>query len=160
MIDIKSEPSGAGYLGLLQLASKYCDKFSLILKRPKVGRSARAKRMESRLARFSITEERAVSWPGTGRPKGSAPARMGFYQLGDASKAVLEEIDRLYAWCLPTLPEDLTFYRRDGALFLVSIAHEKEAVIRVAEVSSKEFRATVPGVEYEWQAGERWNPRR
>lgn len=158
MFRIISEPRGESYLALLRLASRHCGTFSLVLKRPGIGRGPSAKQMESRLSAFSVGEQRTVSWGGTSRPLGSAPARLGVYRLCDDSLRILEEVDGLFAWCLPHLPEDLILYRPDGRMFIGSTAHEMVAMLAAAEITEEEFRAVAPDVDYQWHPGE-WQAR-
>lgn len=156
MIQILSEPRGDDYRRLLTLSAEYCSTFTLVLKRPKVGRGANAKRTEAELLPHSIQEKRVVSWAGTIRPAGSSPARLGVYRFCAKSMELLSKVDGLYDWCLPDLPEDLDLFRHDGRPFLLSTAHEREAMIGAVEISEKRFREIAPNVEYRWVPGERW----
>lgn len=154
MFRILSEPADESCRGLLRLALEHCETFTLVLKRTKVGRGINAKRMESRLKRFSIEEDWVKSWGGTHLMKGAA--RLGRYRLCEESLELLGEVPGLYSWCLPQLPEDLDFYRADGRPFLVSSGHEREAMLGAGRITERVSRAAAPDVEYEWLPGERW----
>ena len=136
---LKSEPRGDGYRRLLDFVAQHCDSFRLVLGHPQMKRNETAIETEDRLKPFLIAEEYATSSPGTRRPDDAEPLRLGRYRLDLDSLKILQVADRLYAWCLPNLPEDLACYTPEGREFLGSIAHEREAWIDAPGVSEDEL---------------------
>ena len=136
---LKSEPRGDGYRRLLDFVAQHCDSFRLVLAHPQMKRNETAIETEERLKPFLIAEEYATSSPGTRRPDDAEPLRLGRYRLDPDSLKILQVADRLYAWCLPSLPEDLACYTPEGREFLGSIGHEREACIDAPGVSKDEL---------------------
>jgi hypothetical protein len=121
-LEIVVEPTGQTYHSLLELAKHRCVSFSLIWRADEVCDTATAHRLASHL----ISDKRVTAWPGT-QLLGGAPATMRIYALNDFSAKVLAEASGLYGWQHPNRPEDLTFYRADGTVWMASIAHEEQA---------------------------------
>ena len=153
MISIKEEPLNESYRGLLKLAARYSCEFRLVTKLKTQKPGVHAAEVLDRLRPFLIDEKPQSKWAGTTTL--GDPVPVARYRLEAASMAILEEADGLYAWMLPDLPEDLSFYLADGSCFLSSTAHESEAMLRLGSVTTDEFERSVPGVPYKWFPGSR-----
>ena len=137
-LDILAEPTGDAYARLIDLSTRYCDRFSLIWRPGE--RCDRA--VEAALSPHLVSEERVVEWPGT-KLLGGPPATMRTYQLSTLSSQILKTVDGLYSWQHPEHPEDLALYSASGQLWLGSIAHEGDAWFADGVVTEKEL-ADVP----------------
>jgi hypothetical protein len=123
-IYIVAEPRGAVYQELLNLAAEVCGSFSLVWRdQLQFDRSAQA--IEDLLSPYLVREERTDEWPGTKLMGHLATVR--HYRVAGEAMRVLDGAAGLYAWSAPERPEDLAFYTADGAVWLASIAHEKDA---------------------------------
>ena len=75
-------------------------------------------------------------------------ARIVNYQ---ASSSVVQELETstggLYDWIVPHRPEDLGFRRRDGSVWLASIAHERDAWLELELNELKELHEAYPEIE-------------
>ena len=78
-----------------------------------------------------IREETASEWPGTQLL--DSTARIDHYLLDGRSRELLIEVNGLYSWLAPELPEDLALYQ-DGRCWMASIAHERQAWLHVGVV--------------------------
>ena len=114
-LDILAEPAGNAYPQLIDLGTRYCERFSLIWRAGEFCEPA----IEIALAPHLVREERVVEWPGT-KLLGGPPAIMRTYQLTTLSSRVLKAADSLYAWQHPERPEDLALYAASGELWLGS----------------------------------------
>jgi len=123
-IDILEEPRGAQFDDLLSLATEVCGSFSLVW-RDQLEHGDSAQEIQQSLATYLFREERTDEWPGTRLHGHQATVRHYRVELG--SMRVLKRAGGLYAWLAPDYPEDLVFYTPDGAVWLGSIAHEREA---------------------------------
>jgi hypothetical protein len=142
-VHIQTEPIGDVYVGLLQLARRYCPTFSLMW-REDVGQSQSARDVADTLAPDLIAQERVREWPGTQMLGAPVPLRR--YRFTDDALAVLLGAPGLYAWQAPDRPEDLAFYDEDGAVWLGSIAHERASFFGPAAPSAEEIREAVSGL--------------
>ena len=137
-LDILAEPAGDAYARLIDLATCYCERFSLIWRAGELCEPA----IEIELAPHLVSEERVVEWPGT-KLLGGPPAIMRTYQLSTLSSRVLKAANRLYAWQHPERPEDLALYTASGQLWLGSIAHEGDAWFEDGAATASEL-ANIP----------------
>lgn len=127
MIIIVEEPKEEVYSNLLDLAFEVCDEFQLILRRDmgnirifdpilaKLNESFKEMKLDSQWASNILEDDNY--------------AEVYWYEANEQSKKVIKELaDSLYAWKIPNLPEDLSFFKNNSA-WLVNNAHEEEAYI-------------------------------
>jgi hypothetical protein len=139
-LDILAEPTGAAYVRLIDVAARYCERFSLIW-RPGVSCDPA---IEIALAPHLASEAHVFEWPGT-RLLGGPPALMRTYQLNSLSSRILKAANRLYAWQHSERAEDLALYAAGGQLWLGSVAHEGAAWLEDGAATAKEL-ASIPVV--------------
>ncbi len=137
-LDILAEPAGAAYARLIDLAARYCERFSLI-SRPGAPCDPG---IDIALAPHLVSEAQVTEWPGT-QLLGGPPAVMRMYHLNSLSCRILKTANRLYAWQHPERAEDLAFYVATGQLWLGSIAHEGDAWLEDGAATAKEL-ASIP----------------
>jgi hypothetical protein len=138
-----TEPSGATYVSLLRCAFSRGDRFSLVQRRS-VAMAATA--LETlRLLEPSLLDQRMTAdWPGTRLVGDKALLRE--YRCTDASRKVLESaVAGLYEWTQPAQPEDLVVSTR-GEPWLVSIAHERDAQLRLTPEDMSNLQEQAPEV--------------
>lgn len=126
-LDILKEPAGKTYEELVLLASETCTSFSLVWQNG-LRFDVAAQEIADALKPMIIKEEHTDAWPGT---KLFGPmATVRHYRMSAQAVEVLKRPKRLYAWEAPACPEDLAFYR-NGAVWLGSIAHEKDSWLEI-----------------------------
>ena len=138
---IRAEPTGHVYQALLGLSLQHCETFILVvgserlLERP--GRD-----VLERLSPLVITRSEEQEWPGT---KLIGPTSTVWrFKLSDEAVGVLTSAcDGLYDWVEPRLPEDPCLLRADGIPWLVTIAHERDAYMRLSETERAIVRQTL-----------------
>ncbi|HYU20980.1 MAG TPA: hypothetical protein VEQ11_20010 [Chloroflexota bacterium] len=146
--DLVAEPSGDMYDRLLAFASRHAASFSLVLTRAsRTSESALA--ALGALQQFEIGERETSEWPGTELMAGHT-AVLHMFRCDVAAIETLKRLARrLYAWQSPLLPDDLCFYRVDGAWLMTSTAHEEAADLVLTESEYQEVRELVPELRLE-----------
>src|SRR5262245_25051982 len=114
---IATEPVGETYAALLDLAGKECASFSLVW-RDQLDLGTLATSIANAIRPDLIREVRDTSWPGTSLTGHFATVR--HYRVNANTLQVLRAASGLYAWLAPDRPEDLVFYKADGAVFMAS----------------------------------------
>jgi hypothetical protein len=144
IIDITEEPHGDVYRMLVDIASRRCAYFHLVM-RPSLPVDESARAMLKKLQPW-LEEERQVSqWPGT--VLHGHTATLYLFRLDrQVSKILQDSAEGLYDWIAPRLPEDLCFLRQDRSEWLITIAHEKDAYLHVDPVEEREIRSCVPNL--------------
>jgi hypothetical protein len=105
--------------------------FSLVC-REKTALADHPSRTLQRLRGWCVEEREVSEWPGTVLIGHSARLYL-FEASPEAIEVLCEGVDGLFGWLGPDEPEDLAFYRRDGSVFLESIAHEKDARLYLSQ---------------------------
>ena len=106
---------------------------------------SRLKEIQQSLASYLVREERTDEWPGTKLLGHLATVR--HYRVESGSMHVLKRAGGLYAWLAPDYPEDLVFYTPDGAVWLGSIAHERDAWFVGGPGLEEQVRRRMPRLE-------------
>ena len=143
LVRIVEEPKGPMYEALLRFALRHDCLFSLVWRDQSVfagSATAIAKTLRPALVRQTRTDE----WPGTTLIGHFAIVRL--YRLTATTLSMLAPADRLYAWIAPDRPEDLALYTSDGAAWLASVAHERNAFIYPDAVDLRRLAADVAGL--------------
>jgi hypothetical protein len=138
------EPKGETYKNLLQLASARCQTFSLTWRLQTKFKDT-AHQVAAALEEYKVSERQTKEWPGTQLGNGEALVR--YYRLNKKSIVVLDEVEGLYSWLIPELPEDLAFYLPKEVCWMGSIAHEQEAWIEDKTLTLEDFKRAVPGLK-------------
>lgn len=135
---VAKEPQGEDYRKLLGLAVRFCETFSLVLRRmvsarePKDQLQEEGRRVLDSLAPSLLSEQDVYSWPGTELLGEADPALLYTYRLSFESLKILTTTSKgLYDWQQSRLPEDPCFYLPGGEVWLATIAHEGDAFIRL-----------------------------
>lgn len=127
-IDIRVEPREGAYRALLDAGLSVCDRFLLVV-RERSWLSEAGQKVLCALSPSLINEAKRSEWPGTVLLSGQAEVLT--YEYTPATLEVLASaVEGLYEWVAP-FPEDLCLLSGDDA-WLVSIAHERDAYIRVS----------------------------
>jgi hypothetical protein len=128
---ISREPVGAAYRELLDAACHQCSYALLVVREsyPGVERTARAL---ADLSQWLVSRELRSDWPGTILEDEKAAVYR--YRLDVELVERLATLSQgLYDWVHPELPEDLCLLREGLDPWLVSVSHEREAVIFLTE---------------------------
>jgi hypothetical protein len=142
--NLKGEPRGETYRGLIRLAERQGLSAMLITRLPE-WINEEARELLLRLRPFLTSEREAAEWPGTKLHGGLA--RLGTYRLVEESTAVLcNSVQGLFEWQHPSRLEDLCLLRQDGTPLLVSIAHEDDGFFQVESDELDLIRREVPGI--------------
>jgi hypothetical protein len=144
MIDILEEPRGTQYDELLALATELCGSFSLVW-RDQLEHGESAQEIQRSLTSYLVQEKRTDEWPGTQLLGHLATVRQ--YRVEVGSIQVLKRARGLYSWLAPDYPEDLAFYTPNGAVWLGSIAHEKDAWFAASPGLEAQVTRRIPGLK-------------
>lgn len=139
--DLVEEPTGAAYRKLLGVALAECATFQLVHKRREMTPSVRS--VLSQLDPFLIEKLRGNTWPGSEAV--GWQAELYRFRLTPDSAAVLERVAHgLYSWTQLDLPEDPSFVRADGSLWLATTTHERDAFFELNSDELNRLVASVP----------------
>lgn len=144
--NILAEPKGEIYSSLLAYTKKHCPTFSLV-KRNQAFSKEHSLQFETRLLPFLVSSIVTDEWPGT--KLYGHQASVSKYHVNENSIKLLSEVDGLYSWVAPDLPEDLIFYNSDGSPWLVSIAHERDSYIQDSKSNFENLLKQIPGLKAE-----------
>jgi hypothetical protein len=130
-VTLIGEPTGQLYTRIVGYAATVCDSAILVVQNT-VALQATGKEVLELLEPNLKERNMRCEWPGTKLLDGAALVLQ--YWLTEACVEILKASSTgLYGWCQPELPEDLAFLRSDGAPWLVSTAHEREAYFCLEE---------------------------
>lgn len=132
-----AEPRGRSYQELLEAAARMCATGTLIthLGKPYL---ATANDVIEALRDDELSAQPVGNWPGTQLANGFSATRHDFRLTEHALGLLLDRARGLYDWHMPDLPDDLSFSRGDGSLWLGSTGHEGDSFI---EMSNDELDA-------------------
>lgn len=132
--DIVREPVGNLYRDLLAYALRHCRQFILVPR----GAGSLEPEPPVRLALsdldpFLLKSKLVSEWPGTRLIGHDTEVR--WFEYNSSSAQILKTAaTHLYQWERPELPEDLCLMRDEESPWLVTIAHERDAYLKL-EVS-------------------------
>ena len=144
VMDVKDEPSGERYRALISFAMRHCNRFSLIV-RSKHDIDHHCDRVLEHLSEFLVLKSDVSSWPGT-ELLGSTATKYEYVLSTAAGEALCTHTTRLFEWVHPSLPEDLCLLRGNGDAWLTTIAHERDAYLRLSGEELVEFGEALPGI--------------
>ena len=126
------------YEALLHLVASRCSEFALVTNPSPLADSGR--RVLQRLAPNVLNTSVQTRWPGTELLDSVATiTRMRLDEF--AVRVLIESSRSLYDWQQPELPEDPSFYRPDGGLFLGTTTHEHDAWFELERAELESVRA-------------------
>lgn len=136
------EPSGEGYVQLIEFCAKRSSNCTFALQRPQQFAESCRQFLDS-LEEYRVEIASQTEWPGTKLVGFSAPVY--WYRLTPELIAVLKaKVSSLYDWSIPDLPEDLAFYRPDRSALLGTSSHEPFAFMNLTLQELDEFKREVP----------------
>ena len=134
-----TEPRHNAYRELLRLSGAFCSE-AILVRRDSLDVSARFEQVMTALRPFIVRIAETSEWPGTVLLTETATvSRFSLY--AESIEILSSYADGLYSWRQPDLPEDLCLLRPDGQPFLVTIAHERDAYLDLAEEAESFLRA-------------------
>lgn len=135
---LRDDVRNANYRALISHAARTCHSFSLVLD-PLSPTPATLIRLEP----WKIAEYESDQWPGTFLT--TNVCRVCRYNLcKEAAEVLSSAADHLFGWLSPSLPEDLCFYRANGALFLGTISHERDGFFSLSFEEERHLRTELP----------------
>lgn len=141
-ITFATEPTGNAYRQLLRFALGCCSTL-LLVERDGLGLSEHARQLLSRLRPFESRRYPSSRWPGTELLAEEAVI-IEFRLCAQVVDALEEAASGLFAWEQPALPEDPCLLRCDGEPWLVTIAHEADAFLRLAPGELRQMAIEAP----------------
>jgi hypothetical protein len=121
----KSLPKDSFYYELLDFLKIISTEFILVM-REEIEFDENAGSLLNDLSLNLLKKRYSSEWPGT-RLLGGHRAEIFYYKVNDDTVNILKKYSiSLFDWLAPRLPEDLTFFRKDGTLILGSIVHERD----------------------------------
>lgn len=143
-INVFSVSNDVKYKELIDLAFKYCDEFTLVVRKD-IDLNNNAKSVIEKLKSSLKTVKEQSKWPGTSLGMGRT-AYVYYYNTDDQVKKIIKEVaDSLHSWMQPNLPEDLSFLK-NGSEWLINTAHEKDTHIITADKEECEKIKDIEGV--------------
>jgi hypothetical protein len=136
------EPEGDVYAGLLGTALTV-SKSGLLVVRDTIELASSGAAILEELDGFMLHKARSNRWPGTTLLEPGATVYR-FAVCPESIDVLCRAANALYEWQQPDRPEDLAFLRGDETPWLISIAHEGEAFLVVAERELESIRARLP----------------
>lgn len=142
--DLKTEPSGSLYYGLIDSAMSFCA-LALVVVRPETVLTEAGQRVLDSLNPFVDYKVKSSRWPGTELL--DAEADLFYCQLNqNSSQFIKSATDHLYGWCHPNLPEDLCLLRADREPWLVTIAHEHDGYLILTDLERQHLQLLLPAL--------------
>jgi hypothetical protein len=131
------EPEGEVYAGLLE-AALTTSKSGLLVVHDTIDLAPSGVAILAELDEFIFRKERSNRWPGTTLlESGTTVCR--FTVCRDSIDVLRRSANALYQWQQPDRPEGLVFLRADETPWLISIAHEDEALPRLGPLIPEEL---------------------
>jgi hypothetical protein len=141
-ISFSAEPVGNAYVQLIRHALGRCSTL-LMVEREGIGLSEAAQDFLSRLQPFETRRQRGSRWPGTQLLDDEAVI-LEYRFCAEVMELVQQAAVGLFEWEQPALPEDPCLLRPSGEPWLVTIAHERDAYLRLTADELEELVSKVP----------------
>jgi hypothetical protein len=139
---LKRELRGALYRELLEYALNYCSD-GVVVVRSHLSLGTSAKDFLERLHPFLRQGDEGSPWIGAQLFDSQAQFKK-FVFCRDSLQILLESSKKLYEWEQPILPEDLSLFRPDGADWLVTMAHSRQAYLSLKREERSALIAAIP----------------
>lgn len=137
----QQEPRGKAWRELLTAAGASVTRGLLVLRTD----APMAQRGVEVLAALTPWRIPSQAWPLPGPPAPGAEAL--WFRVDEGSLALLARCaDGLYEWTQPDLPEDLCLFRPDGAPWLITLAHARDASLLLHEAERRQIARRYPSV--------------
>jgi hypothetical protein len=136
------QPTGYLYRGLIDHALGEC-RSALLVVRPSLGLSSQALGVLKQLEHLLDEKVDASEWPGTKLFNGSA-VLFRYTFNAECAEILKQNANGLYEWLQPELPEDLCLLRADSIPWLVSISHEGDGCLYLAEAEISRLASALP----------------
>lgn len=141
--DLLEEPTGGAYRDLIRLAAAECTSFQVVHKRRRM--TPPVETVMSVLRPFLLERRESSNWPGS-EAVGWTAELYRFALTAESGAVLARTADGLYSWQQPNLPEDPSFLRQDGSVWLATITHEREAFFELSPEELSSVSATVPAL--------------
>ncbi len=147
-VNILKEPRNMEYERLLQYAFEICSSFVLSVRKEILSYYPEPE-IFKRLEPYLIKKLAAPDYQQI--QCYSSDLLHYFYECSEATQSIiLPELNGLYEWREPFWPEDLTFLKADGQVWLGTISHEHMGFISETHYSQVEFLKNEIGLEIYW----------
>ncbi|WHY98156.1 stage III sporulation protein AH [Peribacillus simplex] len=124
MLSIERNPKNRVYLELLVLCFDVCDEFHLVV-RNNMGSIRGLEEIINKL-KVSLIEMRCESTWGSTTLGDNQTANVYYFHADENAKKIIKLITKsIYQWGMPSLPEDLSFFKQ-GKVWLATSSHEKQ----------------------------------
>ncbi|MFE4707203.1 stage III sporulation protein AH [Peribacillus simplex] len=124
MLSIERNPKNRVYLELLVLCFDVCDEFHLVV-RNNMGSKRGLEEIINKL-KVSLIEMRCESTWASTTLGDNQTANVYYFHADENAKKIIKLITKsIYQWGMPSLPEDLSFFKQ-GKVWLATSSHEKQ----------------------------------
>lgn len=124
MLSIERNPKNRVYLELLVLCFDVCDEFHLVV-RNNMGSIRGLEEIINKL-KVSLIEMRCESTWASTTLGDNQTANVYYFHADENAKKIIKLITKsIYQWGMPSLPEDLSFFKQ-GKVWLATSSHEKQ----------------------------------
>ncbi|KNE19368.1 hypothetical protein [Virgibacillus pantothenticus] len=147
MYKVKVNPKNLIYKQLIDLAFNYCDTFHLVIRKD-MGKIRHLKKMLLKIKPSLIELREESEWAST--ILDDETAYVYYYNTQDATTQdfIKNNVDSLYSWEQPELPEDLSFFK-NGEVWLATSSHENECYIFPTNQNEIDNLQNINGLELE-----------
>lgn len=124
MLSIERNPKNRVYLELLVLCFDVCDEFHLVV-RNNMGSIRGLEEIINKLKVLLIEMRCESTWASTTLGDNQT-ANVYYFHADENAKKIIKLITKsIYQWGMPSLPEDLSFFKQ-GKVWLATSSHEKQ----------------------------------
>ncbi len=124
MLSIERNPKNRVYLELLVLCFDVCDEFHLVV-RNNMGSIRGLEEIINKLKVLLIEMRCKSTWASTTLGDNQT-ANVYYFHADENAKKIIKLITKsIYQWGMPSLPEDLSFFKQ-GKVWLATSSHEKQ----------------------------------
>ncbi|WP_347941237.1 stage III sporulation protein AH [Peribacillus simplex] len=124
MLSIERNPKNRVYLELLVLCFDVCDEFHLFV-RNNMGSIQGLEEIINKLKVLLIEMRCESTWASTTLGDNQT-ANVYYFHADENAKKIIKLITKsIYQWGMPSLPEDLSFFKQ-GKVWLATSSHEKQ----------------------------------
>ncbi len=143
-LTLTNEPVGQSYRILLEHYFRVASTFGVVVRDyPELSPSGNL--LQKAILSAGGTSSRGSDWPGTVLLEEEATI-IQIPTSEEVFRIVVEASRRLFEWVQPGLPEDPFFLKKDGAILLGTIAHERDAYLAGTLEELNYLAARLPGL--------------
>lgn len=145
--ELHNDVTGDAYQSFIEAACKKSAKFHLVI-RKEVAVAQSAKAILKKLEPSLIQKVEKSEWAST--ILDGETAYVYYYHTDDVAKEVLQQaVSSLYAWQQPNFPEDLSFFRDNGADWLATSSREQNCHLTLEPQEAKELLDKVATLQFD-----------